>query len=111
MKQFPQSILLAVLCLNLAACASNRRYLVPEAPVKAPAPTPQVIGRVSLVNNDAGFALVETQQTPETGTELQVRAFNGVETALLKVSAEKKRPFIIADITKGKPQVGEVVTK
>lgn len=70
-----------------------------------------VIGRVSMVNEELGFVLVETPESPETGTELQARTLAGEETACLKVSPEKKSPFVIADVMKGKPQVGDVVTK
>jgi hypothetical protein len=69
------------------------------------------IGSVSLVNDELGFVLIRTADVPAAGSVLQVRGKDGAETALLKVSAEQKRPFIIADITKGKPHVGEVVTK
>lgn len=110
MKSFPPNILLAFLCLGLAACATHR-YKGPVAPIKAPAPAPVVIGKVSMVNAELGFVLIQTPATPETGTALQTRAKDGTETALLRVSAEKKQPFIIADILKGKPQAGEIVTK
>lgn len=110
MKSYPQNVLLALLCLGLSACATAR-HRVPEAPIKAPTPPPQVIGRVSLVNTVQGFALIESSQTPETGTELAARSSDGAQTAVLKVTPEKKNPFIIADIVKGKPQAGEAVTK
>jgi len=111
MNRLPQNFLaVAICCFGLAACATHRNR-VPSAPIKAPAPAPVAIGSVSLVNESLGFVLIRTGETPAVGSVLQVRAKGGVETALLKVSAEQKRPFIIADITKGKPQVGEVVTK
>jgi len=111
MKSHPQNLLLAAICLGLAACATHHRSQVPEAPIKAPAPAPIAIGTVSLVNEDLGFVLVQTAQTPEAGTPLQVRTRDGQETALLKVSTAQQRPFIIADVMKGKPHVGEIVTK
>ncbi|MEI8234650.1 MAG: hypothetical protein WCH57_08190 [Verrucomicrobiota bacterium] len=101
---------LAVALWCLAACATHRPC-VPEAPIKAPAPAPVAIGSVSLVNDELGFVLIRTGETPEAGSALQARSREGVETASLKVSSEQKRPFIIADILKGKPHVGEVVTK
>jgi len=110
MNQHPQSALLALLCLSLAACASHRPR-VPEAPIKAPTPPPHVIGRVSFVNEVQGFALIESSETPETGTQLQARSIAGQQTALLKVTPEKKHPFIIADILKGKPQTGDMVAQ
>jgi len=110
MKQHPQSLFLAAICLGLAACATQRHQDV-AAPIKAPAPAPRTIGTVSLVNEELGFVLVQTAETPEAGTPLQSRSKDGQETALLKVSTAQKHPFIIADVMKGKPHVGEVVTK
>ena len=110
MKPFPQNLLLAAICLGLAACATHRRDDV-SAPIKAPAPAPKVIGKVSLVNEAAGFVLIQTSEMPEAGTALQTRSFEGQETAILKVSSAQQRPHIIADVMKGKPQVGEIVTK
>lgn len=105
MKLSPSSLLVAAACFGLAACASHR---VPEAPIKAP---PVLVGKVAMVREDAGFALIQTATALETGTVLQSRDKDGVATATLKVSAEKKQPFIIANIAKGRPQSGELVTK
>ncbi|MCX6966537.1 MAG: hypothetical protein NTZ46_01940 [Verrucomicrobia bacterium] len=110
MKHHPQSLLLAAICLGLAACATHRQPDI-SAPIQAPAPAPKVIGTVSLVNEELGFALIQTAETPEAGTPLQARATNGQETAALKVSKEQKHPFVIADVMNGKPHVGEIVTK
>ena len=111
MNRHPQNFLaVALCCLGLAACATHRPS-VPEASIKAPAPAPVSSGMVSLVNEEAGFVLVRTGETPEAGSSLQARSKDGAETALLRVSPEQKRPFIIADILKGKPHVGETVTK
>ena len=110
MKQHPQSILLAVLCIGLTACASHRLHVVP-APIKAPAPAPVAIGKVSLVNSGLGFVLIQSREIPAAGTALQSRAIDGKQSADLKVSPQQNPPFIIAEIVKGKPQVGEVVTK
>ncbi|MDD5349970.1 MAG: hypothetical protein PHQ12_07150 [Chthoniobacteraceae bacterium] len=111
MNQHPQNLLAAaVCCIGLAACATHRPS-VPEAPIKAPAPAPVAIGTISLVNEDAHFVLVRTADTPAPGTLLQARSKDNAETAQLKVTPEQTRPFIIADVMKGKPHVGEVVTK
>jgi len=106
----PQSLLLAAICLGLTACATHRNP-VPEASIKAPAPAPQFLGRISLINESLGFVLVQTAQTPEAGTLLQARSAVGEETALLKVSTAQHPPFLIADVLKGNPQVGQIVTK
>lgn len=110
MKQHPQSILLAAICLGLTACASHRPAIQPF-PIKAPAPAPVAIGKVSTVNTNAGFALIQTTAMPEIGTMLQARSADGKQTASLRVSLLDKPPYVIADIMKGKPSVGEVVTK
>jgi hypothetical protein len=105
-----QSLLLATLCLGLTACAIRRTPDI-SAPIKAPAPAPVAIGRISLVNEELGFVLFQTPQTPEAGTLLQARSLDGMESAQLKVSTAQKPPFVIADVMKGKPEVGQVVTK
>ena len=110
MKFLPRTILLSSLCLGLGACATHRPAFE-QAPIKAPAPAPVAIGKVALVNNETGFALIESAVSPEPGAKLQSRSLSGQETAQLQVSVEKKPPFIIADIMKGKPTVGELVTK
>ena len=63
------------------------------------------------MNLEHGFAVIESSQTPDTGTELAARSIDGQQTALLRVTPEKKNPFIIADIVKGKPLPGEMITK
>lgn len=63
------------------------------------------------MNPGHGFAVIETSQTLDTGTELQSRTIDGRQTAVLKVTPEKKNPFIIADILNGKPLPGETITK
>ena len=110
MNQHPQNLLLVAICLGLGACAIHRAPDV-AAPIKAPAPAPKPIGVVSLVNEELGFVLVQTGETPEAGTPLQARSKDGQETALLKVSPAQKHPFIIADVMKGKAYVGETVTQ
>lgn len=110
MKSFPRNLILAALCLNLAACATGRNR-VPEAPIKAPTPPPVAVGKVTMVNQELGFVLIQSPVSPETGAALQSRDKDGGETASLRVSGEKKPPFIIADILKGKPHAGDTVTK
>ena len=110
MKLYPQSLLLAALCLGLAACATHRHQDI-SAPLTAPAPAPKPIGLVYAVNEELGFVVIQTPETPEVGTALQTRTKDGQETGLLKVCKQEKRPFVVADVLKGKPHVGEVVMK
>jgi len=71
---------------------------------------PQRVGRVALVNDDLHFVLVDVGSlyTPAAGAALKTFA-GGKETGILAVDAEKERPFIVADIVKGDPHVGDDV--
>lgn len=94
--------LLAFLTLAVVSgCASRKQAPKPQAPI--------VIGKVSLVNAELEFILVDTYFTPPAGTPLRTLSATGDETALLTVSREKRRPFIIANINDGAPQVGDRV--
>lgn len=71
---------------------------------------PSTVGKVSLVNQDDKFVLIELQsnRVPSAGTPLQ--AFSGqMRSATLKVSKERKPPFLIADIVSGTPLQNDVV--
>jgi hypothetical protein len=98
--------------LLLAGCASMR-HKEKKQPPPPPSPTaigPQRVGRVALVNEDLGFVLVDVGSlyTPQAGQAL--KSFrDGIETGVLAVSPEKQRPFIVGDIIKGTPEVGDDV--
>jgi len=71
---------------------------------------PRRVGRVALVNAELGFVLVDVGSlyAPQAGTAL--KSFHGTEeSGVLAVSPEKQRPFIVADIVKGAPKVGDDV--
>lgn len=71
---------------------------------------PQRVGTIALVNQDLSFVLVDVGSlyAPEAGTAL--KSFSGgSETGTLAVDPEKHRPFIVADIIKGAPKVGDEV--
>ena len=72
-------------------------------------PEPHLVGKITLVNQASGFALIDSGETPGAGTLLKAVSLDGKQTALLNVSAEQKKPFIIADIVKGAPHAGEQV--
>ena len=107
MKYFPR-LLLAVLAVSLSACATKPR--VPQFPVLPPERHVE-IGRVEAVNYDKGFVMVRTAQDLGPEVELQTRDQNNAATATLRTSVEKHAPFVIADILKGRPLPGEVVTR
>jgi hypothetical protein len=68
------------------------------------------VGTVAVVNEDLHFVLVDVGSlyVPQSGTAL--KSFSGdAETGILAVDPEKQRPFIVADIIKGEPKVGDEV--
>jgi len=107
MKPSFRCLPLVFFCLVLTGCTSLG---LRHRPAKtSAAPSPRVIGRVSLVNEELHFALIESAQTPETGTKLHTRSRDGRQTALLKVAQQKSPPFLIGDIVTGEPHVGDAV--
>jgi hypothetical protein len=67
-------------------------------------------GVIRLFNEDQRFVLIEGEQngSPEPGTELS--AYRGqTETALLRVSLERRRSLVIADVVSGDPGNGDRV--
>ena len=80
-------------------------------PTAAATPTgPQRVGTIALVNEDLNYVLVDVGSlySPQAGTAL--KSFSGgAETAILAVDPEKQRPFIVADIIRGTPKVGDEV--
>ena len=95
-------VALLVPLLALSSCAS-----APRRPKEAA--TARVIGTVSLVNEDDHFVLIDAVEYPGAGSPLAVLSSGGEETALLKVSAERRPPFLIADIVRGAPAVKDRV--
>ncbi len=80
----------------------------------ATAPTgpigPRRVGTIAVVNEDLHFVLVDVGSLyiPQAGTAL--KSFSGgQETGILAVDPEKQRPFIVADIIRGDPKVGDDV--
>lgn len=71
---------------------------------------PQWIGRIQLVNEQGGYALIDAQgaAVPAAGQILR-SVGNDLETGSLKISADRNPPFFIADIENGKPQAGDRV--
>jgi hypothetical protein len=115
--RFQHAMAVGVL-LSLTGCAlipHKAKHAADTPPVQPPpvavvAIAPQRVGRVAMVNTELGFVLVDVGSlyTPAAGTALKsFRA--GTETGVLAVSPEKQRPFIVGDIVKGTPQVGDDV--
>ena len=101
------AIFLMAVFLTLPGCAT-RKHHSPKAP---PATLrPRRVGTVAVVNEELHFVLVDVGSlyTPAAGTALKCFSA-GTETGILAVDAEKKRPFVAADIVKGSPKVGDDV--
>jgi len=62
-----------------------------------------------MIDFDHNFVLIDTVYTPESGAILEEISPANENAATLKVSPEKQPPFIIADILKGTPRVGDRV--
>ena len=105
----------------LGACAAGcgllhftagRRRGPSEAALAAARRAPVAVGRVSLVNAEGRFALIEATgvQSPVTGTAL--RAYTGnVVSAELRATGVRRRPFLVADLVSGLPLKGDLVVQ
>ena len=102
-------------CLLLSACTSvesRRKPSGQRVSVKKQQSETWVpqLGRVTLVDEPAQFVLLDigTAPAPSSGTTLRSYSTQG-PTAELEVSRFQKRPFLIADIRNGHPQLGDRV--
>ena len=113
--------LLALLFVSVAlsACATNRAAKKGEqaeaAEATEAAPTPpkvQFVGMVSMVNEELGFVLIDSQEALAPGTRLKAFAPQDFrETGTLTVNPEQSWPFFTAEITGGEPHPGDRVGK
>lgn len=88
------------------------RRTPPAAPPEPPPVVPERVGAVAVVNDELHFVLIDvgTLYTPPAGTAL--KSFSaGKQTAILAVNPERRRPFVVADIIEGNPQVGDDVVQ
>jgi hypothetical protein len=103
----PFAALAACGTIIFSGCALGRHpHPAPAAVVQGP----QRVGTVAVVNEELRFVLVDVGSlyTPRPGTALKSFS-DGTETGVLAVDPEKQRPFIVADIVKGEPKVGDEV--
>ncbi|MFL6528855.1 MAG: hypothetical protein ACJ8KX_00155 [Chthoniobacterales bacterium] len=92
----------------LAACGSGKSPTKNETPSVT---APVYVGSISSVSRESHFVLIDLSATsapPVVGTELTAISASG-EASRLKVTAERKRPFVTADIVSGEPKRGERV--
>jgi hypothetical protein len=71
---------------------------------------PKLVGIVSMVNADGQFVLVESNQSATLDSGTALKCFrDGVESGVLAVGSERRRPYVTADIVTGEPQRGDQV--
>ncbi len=89
-----------------------RRRAAAEASLAESRRAPLAIGRVSLVNVEGRFALIEATmaQSPGTGTVLRSYTGNAVSSEL-RVTGVRRRPFLVADLVSGMPVKGDLVVQ
>ncbi len=90
----------ALLAVAFPGCAHKR------PPRPAFPPVPSSIGEVAIVNLAQRFVLIDigrAKSLPPAGAELTAKNMNGQESARLRVTPERKPPFITADIVSGTP--------
>lgn len=107
-------LLLVVAALSVG-CAGKEK-LTGETPAPAPPPLPREVGAVATVNVDLGFVLIDARNFPVPTAGLALKSFppgvrpdEGSETAVLAVGAERRGPFVVADVVKGAPSKGDRV--
>jgi hypothetical protein len=106
---------LAVVLLSLPGCTllNVPARLWPFGKKKPPRATlkvDQLMGSISMVNEDASFVLIDsgTLPSPAVGTILKTHTTEATPVEL-RVTQVRKPPFYVADIVKGMPKKGEQV--
>ena len=76
-----------------------------------PRPDSAQIGSVFMVDSKNEFLLIRSSRTLELeyGTDLIAQNDQGRQTAELKLSPERKAAFLVADIVRGNPEIGDRV--
>ena len=111
--QFRNLVFALLLLAQLSGCALLRGHksakrAAPAAPAAPPAPL--LVGTITLVNDEQHFVLIDSTNSPSPLPDLalKTRGSSG-ETGELKAGVIRRRPFAIADVVKGTPQVGDQV--
>jgi hypothetical protein len=106
---------LAVVLISLPGCSllSVPGRLWPFGKKKPPRATlkvDQAMGSITMVDDDAGFVLIDSGSlpSPAVGAILKTRTADGSPVEL-RVTQVRKPPFYVADIVKGLPEKGEQV--
>jgi len=104
-------LLLVALGLLLPGCALTKaRRSTGKREVAAPVVPQGPIGRVTAVNRALGFVLIDAPNALRlpVGTEL-LAGETGPDAGRLRLSAERRRPFVTADIVDGAVAEGDLV--
>lgn len=104
MKRALTVLVLAAAIGGLAGCAhfGSKKPEVPEATL------PTWVGRVVMVDTVHRFVLVDagSSSAPAAGRDV-VTLRDKRQTALLRVTAEARPPYIAMDIVEGEPALGD----
>jgi len=95
----------------LASLGSFISNLLPKKSPKPPAATPvQWAGEIRMVNVAENFVLVESNSAASTIPGEKYTALrDSRETAILRMTALRNPPFLIADIVSGNPSPGDKI--
>lgn len=104
MKTIVPVVLLAVVLGGVSGCAHFR----PKKPEVPEATLPTWLGRVVMVDTVHRFVLVDagSASAPAAGSVV-ITLRNKQQTALLRVTAEARPPYIAMDIVEGEPSLGD----
>ncbi len=114
-RHFLHALAALLIVALLPACAlgkgrKEKKRAAAEERLVAHLQAPQLIGTIALVNEENGFVLINNEAgfNPPLGTVVKARS-GAVESAELRLTEIRRRPFLIADIVKGRPQKGDEV--
>ncbi len=108
MRAVAASCFAAALLLCASGCAQPNKGAAAAKNASVP---PSAVGTIATVNDTRHFVLIDVESRmfmPEPGAELQVRNDKGA-IAKLKVTADRRWPFVVADIVSGSPAPGDEV--
>ncbi len=98
-----------VIILTAPACSLFKKKETPAVLSDAPSHRP-VMGTVVFVNAAARFVLVKSNRDLRAGTALYAKA-DTADPITLRVSTERRRPFLVAEILTGTPTTGMQLTE
>lgn len=106
--RFRLCIFALLLAAQLSGCALWRPR--PKKAIRMPVAKPLFVGTITLVNEGGHFVLIDSGMSPGPmpGAVLKSRTAAG-ESGELKAGEVRRRPFAIADVVKGAPQIGDQV--